>query len=63
MIKILKLLILLIVLSVFCFSENQTISSVRNFVADNGKALYQKGTIVMSQSTVKPIAYTGNLIK
>ena len=63
MIKILKLLVLLIVLSVFCFSENHTVSSVRNFVHTNGKTLYQKGTNAMSQSNVKFIAGTGKIMK
>ena len=60
---LLKTLFLVIVISIFCFSNNSAISKTRNFVADNGKALYQKGAIALSNSNVKFIASTGNFIK
>ena len=61
--NLLKTLFLVIVISIFCFSNNSTISKVRNFVDDNGKALYQKGAGALSNSNVKFIASAGNFIK
>jgi hypothetical protein len=61
--NLLKTLFLVIVISIFCFSNNSGISKVRNFVGDNGKALYEKGASALSNSSVKPIAYVGNHIK
>jgi hypothetical protein len=61
--NLLKTLFLVIVISIFCFSNNSGISKVRNFVTENGKALYQKGAIALSNSNVKFIASTGNFIK
>jgi outer membrane protein assembly factor BamD (BamD/ComL family) len=61
--NLLKTLFLVIVVSIFCFSNNSGISKVRNFVTENGKALYQKGAIALSNSNVKFIASTGNFIK
>ena len=61
--NLLKTLFLVIVISIFCFSNNSGISKVRNFVAENGKALYQKGATALSNSNVKFIASTGNFIK
>jgi hypothetical protein len=60
---LLKTLFLIIVLSIFLFSNNKTISSTRKFCAENGKALYQKGTKALSESKVKFLASTGNFIK
>jgi hypothetical protein len=60
---LLKTLFLVIVISIFLFSDNKTISTARNFCAKNGKALYQKGTTVLSGSKVKAVAYVGNHIR
>lgn len=47
--KLFKILFLVIVLSIFFFSDNKTISATRNFCAVNGKATYD----VVSQKIVK----------
>jgi len=61
--SILKLLVLVILVSIFCFSENKAVSTARNFISKNGKALYAKGTGALSQSNVKVIAFTGNTLR
>jgi len=60
---LLKAIVLVIFVSIFCFSQNTYVSKARNFVAENGKALYNKATGAMSNSNVKFIASTGNFIK
>ena len=61
--KLLKVLFLTIVISIFLFSNNKIISTARNFCAEKGSALYHKGTNVLSGSSVKFLASTGNFIK
>lgn len=61
--KLFKTLFLVIVVSIFLFSDNKTISSARNFCAVNGKALYQKATVVLNNGTKKAVAYFDSNIK
>jgi hypothetical protein len=58
-----KLFVLAVVVLVFCFSQNETISKARNFVYDNGKSIYQKSCDSMSKSDIKPVVETANLLK
>jgi hypothetical protein len=55
--KLFKTLFLIVVLSIFLFSDNKAITSARNFCAVNGKALYQKATVVFNNGTKKAVAY------
>lgn len=60
---LLKAIVLVIFVSIFCFSQNTYVSKARNFVAENGKALYQKGTTALSNSKVGFLADIGKGIK
>lgn len=37
-----KFVLLIVVLSIFTFSENSTITKTRTFVLENGKPIYEK---------------------
>ena len=54
---LLKTLFWTIVISIFLFSDNKTISTTRNFCAVNGKALYQKATGFLNVESKKALAY------
>jgi hypothetical protein len=60
---LLKLLFLTIVLSIFAFSENPTITDVRNFTLKTGKNVYGKTMGKMSTSKYAFVAKTGDFLK
>ena len=49
--SLIKLLLLIVVLSIFAFSENSTITKTRTFVLENGKPIY--GKVVGKLTTMK----------
>jgi hypothetical protein len=60
--NLLKLLVLMVVLSIFAFSENQTIIKVRNYTEKNGKILYDKGADVLKTSKNQYVASVGKIL-
>lgn len=58
-----KLLVLIVALSIFAFSENPTISDVRNFTMKTGKTVYSKCFEKLSTSKYAFVAKTGEFLK
>jgi hypothetical protein len=63
MIKLLKTLLLMIVISIFCFSDNSTISNARKFIYCKSKMLYHMGTNALIKTNVSFFVDLGKLIK
>jgi hypothetical protein len=61
--KLIKLTVLLIVLSIFIFSKNQTINNIRIFVFEKGKIFYDKGIREMKTSNNQTIAKVGEKLQ
>jgi hypothetical protein len=63
MFGILKMILVVILISIFCFSQNTAITGIRNFTYNTGKMVYSKATSAMCGSTYGWVASTGNFIK
>ena len=61
--KLIKLSILLVILAVFTFSNNPTITKVRDFSVEKGKVLFDKGIEKMKSSENETIAKIGKEIE
>ena len=60
---LLKFLVLVVVLSIFAFSENPTIADVRNFTMKTGKSVYGKCFNKLATSKIAFVAKTGEFLK
>jgi len=63
MIKLIKFTVLLIVLGIFAFSQNPTVSKIRSFTFENGKKAYSFCVGSMETSKYDSIKTIGATIK
>ena len=61
--NLIKLLILIVVLSIFTFSSNQTITKIRNFSSEKGKIVYEFLVDKLSKNENETIVNIINKIK
>ena len=61
--KLIKLALLIVVLAIFAFSSNPTITKARTFVSEKGKELYSKATDKAKESENETVQKFGEVIE